>query len=241
MDALRGRECTGEGGLIEVGLILLQCLAEMTFVQDEEEVEALAPNTAQKSLANSDSFGWSIGRGQDSDIGPIGDSIERNAELVVVVTDQKTGGIAKWYCLPQLLGDPGIVWTSGHAEMQQAMRTQLDHNEDKDDAEEEGKCLEEVNGPHVPGMVAKECGPRLPMRQRFAYLVHVPLSGALGDLAAQLEQFPANAFCSPGAVVLCHGLDECHDIMGQRVTALLSLALRPESSDVSEEVAVPTQ
>lgn len=119
-------------GVIEVGLILLQCLAEMTFVQDEEEVEAFAPYTAQESLANGIGHGRLIGCFQDVDIGPISDSVECVAELAVVVTNKKPWSPAKWGGFPQLLGYPNIVRTSGHLETHQATKTQLDHNKDKD-------------------------------------------------------------------------------------------------------------
>jgi len=56
-------------------------------------------------------------------------------------------------CLAQLLGDPGIVGTSGDAEMYEATRTQLDDNKDKDGAEEQVIRLQKVNGPDVLGMV----------------------------------------------------------------------------------------
>jgi len=45
--------------VIEIGLILLHCLAEMALAQDEEEVQAFAPHAAQESLANGVGFGLS--------------------------------------------------------------------------------------------------------------------------------------------------------------------------------------
>ena len=50
-------------GVIEEGLILLHCLVEMALVQDQEEVEAFAPYTAQESLADGVGLGRLIGRG----------------------------------------------------------------------------------------------------------------------------------------------------------------------------------
>ena len=50
-------------GVIEVGLILLHCLLEMALAQDNEEVKAFAPHTAQESLANGIDLGCLIGRG----------------------------------------------------------------------------------------------------------------------------------------------------------------------------------
>ena len=50
-------------GVIEVGLNLLHCLLEMALAQNKEEVEAFAPHTAQKSLANGVGLGCLIGCG----------------------------------------------------------------------------------------------------------------------------------------------------------------------------------
>ena len=142
--------------MIEVGLVLLHGPAEMALIEDEEEVQAFAPHTAQESLANGIGLGRLIGCGQDLDIGPISDSVEGIAELVVVVANQEAWSLAKRGCFPQLLGHPGIAGTSGDAEMQQSTRTQFNDDKDKDGAEEEVIGLQEVNSPDVLGMVAKK-------------------------------------------------------------------------------------
>ena len=49
--------------MIEVGLVLPHDLAEMRLIEDEEEVQAFAPYTAQESLTNGVGFGCLIGRG----------------------------------------------------------------------------------------------------------------------------------------------------------------------------------
>jgi len=94
-------------------------------------------------------------------MGPLGHSVECCTELVVVVSNQKPWPLAKGGCLPQLLGDPGIVRTSGHPKVHQPTRTQLDHYKDKNGAEEEVIRLQKVNGPDVFGMVAKKRAPCL--------------------------------------------------------------------------------
>ena len=50
-------------GVIEVGLVLLDCPIQMALVEDEEIVEALSPYTPQKSFADSVGFGRLIGCG----------------------------------------------------------------------------------------------------------------------------------------------------------------------------------
>ena len=186
--------------MIEVGLVLPDDLAEMRLIEDEEEVQAYAPQTAQESLANGVGLGCLIGSGQDIDIGSLSESVEGIAKLVVVVADEKAWSLAKGSCLAQLLGDPGVVGTSGHAEMEQATRTQFDDNKDKDGAEEQVIGLEKVNSPDVLGMVAKKCGPRLLGRNGGAHLVDVPPNRTFGHSDTELEQFSPDA-CAPCGVV----------------------------------------
>ena len=50
-------------GVIEVGLILLDCLMDVALAEDQEEVEAFAPHSSQESLANGVGLGCLMGRG----------------------------------------------------------------------------------------------------------------------------------------------------------------------------------
>ena len=86
--------------MIEVGLVLLHDLAEMTLVEDEEEIQAFAPHTAQESLANGVGLAGFIRRGQDVDIGPLSDSVECRAVLVVVVANQEAATLTEGRRLP---------------------------------------------------------------------------------------------------------------------------------------------
>jgi hypothetical protein len=100
-------------GMVEIGLILLHGPIELLLVQDEEEVEAFTPHTAQKTLANSVGLGGLIRCGQDFDAGPFGDPVEGVAELVVVVANQEAWPLAKGSSFSQLLGDPAIMGCPG--------------------------------------------------------------------------------------------------------------------------------
>ena len=123
--------------MVEVGLILLHDLAQMALIEDEEKVQAFAPQAAQKSLADGIGLRRLIGCGQNLNPAPIRHPVEGIAELVVVVANQESWSLAKRGCCPQLLSDPGIVGTSGDAEMQQSSRTEFNDDKDKDGAEEQ--------------------------------------------------------------------------------------------------------
>jgi hypothetical protein len=227
--------------LIEVVLVLPYDPAEVALIEDKEKVEAFAPYAAQESLAYGIGLGSLKGSGQDFDTGPLSDPVKGMAELVVVVANQESWSLAKRSCLPQLLGDPGVVGTSGYAEMEQSPRLQFNDDKDKNGAEKQVIGLQEVNSPDVLGMVAKERGPRLLGRKGRAHLVDVSLNRALGHLDAQLEKFSSYAFRAPGAIIIGHGFDEGHDILGQRLSAFPPLTFGLASPEQAKEISMPAQ
>ena len=79
---------------IEVALVLTEGPVEVTLIEDEEEVEAFAPQAAQESLADGIGLGCLDGSGQDLDIGPISDPVKGIAELVVVVADYESWSVS---------------------------------------------------------------------------------------------------------------------------------------------------
>ena len=83
---------------IEVVLVLPYDPAEVTLIEDEEEVQAFSPQAAQESLADGISLGSLKGSGQDFDIGSISDPVEGIAELVVVVANQEARALAERRC-----------------------------------------------------------------------------------------------------------------------------------------------
>jgi hypothetical protein len=131
-------------GMVEIGLILLHGSIEMSLTQDQEEIEALPPHAAQKTLTDGIGLRWLIEYSQNLNPTSIRHSVEGISELVVVVTNQELRSLTERCGLPQLLGHPAIIRTSGHREMHQSARIQLDHNKDKDSPEEEVTGLQKV-------------------------------------------------------------------------------------------------
>jgi hypothetical protein len=78
----------------------MEGLAEVTLIEDKEEVKAFAPQAAQESLADSICLGSLKGSRQNLDIGPISDPVEGSAELVVVITNQESWSLAEGCCFP---------------------------------------------------------------------------------------------------------------------------------------------
>ena len=99
----------------------------------------------------------------------------------------------------------------------------------------------EITRPALAGVVVKERGPGLLGGKRSTGLVHVPLDGALGDRDVQLEQFSADAFGAPGAVLVGHLPDQCHILECEWCSAGPCPSLRAMSPYATEQVAVPAQ
>ena len=107
----------------------------------------------------------------------------------------------------ELLGDPGIGGMTGHANMNDFSALQLDNEEGKERAKEQVDDRQEVAGPHVVCMVVQEGAPGL-SRRAGAWMAHILLDRALGDVNPQFEQFPADTLGSPLTIVAGHGFDQ---------------------------------
>lgn len=69
----------------------------------------------------------------------------------------------------------------------------------------------EIAGPDVAGMILEESGPGL---TRFSVpLRHVSLDRSFANFDAQLEQFAANAFRTPKAILVCHYSDDVNGFL----------------------------
>ena len=89
----------------------------------------------------------------------------------------------------------------------------LQFNDDEDVERPEQQIVDngEIAGPDVAGMILEESGPGL---TRFsAPLRHVSLDRSFTDFDTQLEQFAANAFCTPEAILACHSSDDVNGFL----------------------------
>ena len=80
-------------------------------------IEALAPGTAEKPLADSIQIRRPRWNPDDLDTRALGDGGELLSELAVVVPDQVLRSLAKRCHLPQLLRRPAIAWSPSHADV----------------------------------------------------------------------------------------------------------------------------
>ncbi len=83
-------------GMVEVVYILLDAVLQMPFAQDEQTVQALPPQAAQKTLAvrvRARSVHWCV---EHLDPGAARDAVKGRAIFVVIVADQEP-----WVCFPK--------------------------------------------------------------------------------------------------------------------------------------------
>ena len=78
-------------GPVEVHHILPQYLVEMALAQDEDVIQALAPDAPMKALNQRIRTRCLHGRAYDLDPARLGDPCERRSELGIVVPDQEFG------------------------------------------------------------------------------------------------------------------------------------------------------
>ena len=106
LDALVG------SGVIEVRLILLHHPLQMSLAQDEEEVQALSPHTAQKALTVSIRLRRLIGCAQHLNSSPGSYRRERDAVLVVIVPNEEPAVLRQMESLLAVAGPPSHRWDS---------------------------------------------------------------------------------------------------------------------------------
>jgi hypothetical protein len=123
--------------------------------------------------------------------------------------------------------------------MNNAARADLEDEESKDWPKEQIIGLQEVAGPELMRMIAKEHTPTLAAMTGRSKPSHVPLDRALGVADSELQQLAADPLCTPQAIVPCHPLDQGDGFSGDPRFPILPLGLvRPEKS---KSFAVPTK
>jgi hypothetical protein len=80
----------------------------------------------------------------------------------------------------------------------------FDEEECEERSKEEIRHLQEVAGPDICRVIAQKGRPFLPPWLGWANASHVLLDGSLAHMKTQFQEFPANPFRTPEAIVYCH-------------------------------------
>src|SRR3712207_3619831 len=127
---------------VEVRGVLREDASQVDLAQDQQVVQALAPHAAKEPLADRILPGRAIRRPQLLDASDRGDAGEGRPVLAVVVVQQVAWPMAERRRLAQLVGDAGVRRVAGHADMHDAARRELNHEERVERPEEQGSDRE---------------------------------------------------------------------------------------------------
>src|SRR5580658_1062198 len=186
-------------------------LLKVWLGQDDQVVEALAPDAPQKPFAHR-VHERRLHRGaQDVNAGAIGDAIEDRTELVVTIANDELRPLPERRRIAELPRRPRLRRSARHPDMDDALDVHVDDEEREDGTKPDVVGLQEIAGPHRVG--SQECPPALSAaRSSRPRTAHVPLDRSLRDADAELREFSANAFGSPQPALGRHASDEADDI-----------------------------
>ena len=103
--------------VVDVLNVLSENPAKLTFVEDEEVIQALSPDTAQEALAHGSGPWGTDGSPEDPDPARCCDASELGSIRAVVVTDQGARPYSERRRFSQLVRDPHIGWMPCDAHM----------------------------------------------------------------------------------------------------------------------------
>jgi len=127
--------------------ILLEHLTEVPFADSNNVVETVAPDAAEKSLANRIHERSLDCRPKNAHAGALCGTVEVGAELAVVVADDELGRGAEGCGFPELLRRPLSGWVSRYPDMHDVLGVDVDDEECKDRPEPDVIGLQEIAGP----------------------------------------------------------------------------------------------
>jgi len=142
--------------LVEVHHIGIEHALELPLVEDQQMVEAFLPHTSQEAFT--DSIGsWGMNRRfEDLDSARFRYTSKARPELAIVITNQILRRLPIGSRLSQLLRHPGIGRRACDANMDDLASFQFDEKEGKERPKEQIGDLQEITGPDLSCMVARD-------------------------------------------------------------------------------------
>jgi hypothetical protein len=194
-----------------VEAVFLQHVLEVPLCEDDDVIEALSADAAEKSLANRIHERSLNGRPKNADTGTGGGAAEVSAELAVVVANDELGSGAEGRGLPHLLRRPLRGRVPRDADVHDALGVDVNDEEREDWPKPNVVHLQKVARSH--GVVVQERVPALPARrQRPTACSHVPLDRAFRDVNPKLEELAANTLGTAESILRGHASNELDDI-----------------------------
>jgi hypothetical protein len=218
---------------------------EMVAADDEQVVEALAPNGAYPSLGERVGHRGSYRRADDLGPDRTPDVVKGAAELGVSISDQ----VAGYHCpvlhrcddVAGLLGYPLPCRVSGDTGQPHPTGTDLDEEQDVQTTQQHGVDAEEVTSDDASRLGPDEGSPRrdrAPWCRVDAMGSQDTADRAGRDPTAEKRQLALDPLVAPSRVVVGQTNDDCLDVVGHRWPTLRGCRVGPAAAD---HPSVPTQ
>ncbi len=104
---------------------------QVPFVQDEQKVQALAPQTTQEAFTAGIGARGGDRRAEDLDPGPYRHEVEPWAVFVIIVANKVARTLVKRRRFAQLVRHPGIGGMARYRVMDDPARREFDNHKDK--------------------------------------------------------------------------------------------------------------
>jgi hypothetical protein len=146
------------------------------LVKDQEVIQACSSHAPQEAFTDGIRLGSSVRRAKYFDATCRSHARQMLPEFAIIIPNQLFWSVSIWSRLPQLLRDPRIGRGSGHIDVDDLARLQLDDEESKQWTEEEIRHLQEITSPDLCCMVAQERFPVLSTGSFGANRLHILLN-----------------------------------------------------------------
>lgn len=180
----------------------------MTFIQDDEVIQAFATDAPPEPFANRIRFRC-VGRNANGRDACGSDcTIKALSILGVIITNEEVRSGFKRRGFTDLLSELHIGRMAGDTGMDDSSGGMVDDNKDEDRPKEHIVGLQQVTCPKGMGMLLQESRPGLGSGTRWTQLTQVALKGASSNGHAKFDQFASHALHSPGVIFRNQALDE---------------------------------
>ena len=142
--------------VVEVCHILIEHPLELPLVKDQDMIKAFLSHTPHEAFADRIGSWNMIGCFENLNRTCCSYTSEAGPKFAIIITNQIRRCLPIGRGFPKLLRHPGIAWRSYHSHMDDLARLQFDEEEGKKRSKEEIGDLEEVAGPDLCGVVARD-------------------------------------------------------------------------------------
>src|SRR6267378_1312525 len=193
-----------------VGEVAGQDAAQVSFAEDEDVIQTLAPDRADEPLRIG-ILPRALRRRQDFTDAHALQALPEHVTVDGVATAEEIrwGGVVR-EGVHDLLDRPSGGGMLGDIEVEDAPAVMGEDDQNEEDAPASGRNGEEVDRDEVADMVGEEGSPGL--RRGRAALREQAGDGALGDVDAELQEFAVNSRRTPERVRCGHFPDEGDDL-----------------------------